>query len=82
MTPRNPQKNRAFYASKLASAVIEAVAKVSGGGERASQDEVTQWNDLVNRAKERIKEAPRTEFIPSMKGERSRARLTHYEKTL
>jgi hypothetical protein len=75
-------KNRAFYASKLASAVIEAVAKVSGGGERASQDEVTQWNDLVNRAKERIKEAPRTEFIPSMKGERSRARLTHYEKIL
>jgi hypothetical protein len=74
-------KNRAFYASKLASAIIEAVASISGGG-RASQDEVGRWKDLVDQAKEGIREVPTTEFIPSMKEERARARLTQYEKTL
>jgi hypothetical protein len=74
-------KNRAFSASKLASAIIEAVTNVANNGGKISQDELGRWKDLANQARKEAEPAPTAEFIPAMK-EHTTTRLTQYEKSL
>lgn len=70
-------KHRTFYASKLASAIIEAVTDVSNNKEKTYQVELRRWKDL---AKE-IRAVSTDEFIPTPE-QHTRPRLTQYEKTL
>ncbi|TFK43536.1 hypothetical protein BDQ12DRAFT_184421 [Crucibulum laeve] len=82
-------KDRAFYASKLASAVQEMVEYVlrSGDGRRAPvPEEKRRWTALGECAARHLKRSPEVEFLPAKQVEnRPRERmtpLTRYEQSL
>lgn len=75
-------KNRAFYASKLASAIIEAVTDLSNHEGKTSETELRRWRDLADQVKEAVRLGPTTDFIPATKEKYTKTRLTQYEKTL
>jgi hypothetical protein len=75
-------KNRAFYTSKLASTIIEAITDVSNSMGKTDQGELRRWKDLANEVKGGIRAVPKAEFIPAKKEAHTRTHLTQYEKTL
>ncbi|RDB22854.1 hypothetical protein Hypma_010203 [Hypsizygus marmoreus] len=80
-------KNMAFYISKLASALVEAVAYVSDASARrhTSQDEMRRWQELAADAARYEKRAnQRSDFIPTVtkRPQEEKIRLTQYEKAL
>lgn len=75
-------KNRAFYASKLSSAIIEAVTDISNHAGKTSETELRRWRNLADQVKEAVTVGPTTDFIPATKEKYTKTRLTQYEKTL
>lgn len=76
-------KNRAFYVSKLASAVVETTRYVLKGS--SSGEEAETWHGLATQAQEAVRRAPASDFIPISEGDgppTDAVGLTAYEQGL